>query len=111
MFESLNKGKSLAEATTGGRIWKVTQMVVALVICAFAWGGGVYWLHQSFTRGDVRTSGSVIVSTRDVEVDQRTGEIRELSFVEAKALQLLLLTLTCGAVGTIFIVRALKREQ
>ena len=82
------------------------QMIVAILICAAVWVGGVYYLYQSYKTGDVRVSGGVRTVARESDVDRNGNVLGEKSFVEAKSPQLALLTLACGGVGLVFIVRA-----
>lgn len=87
------------------------QMISAIVICAAGWIAGVYYLYDSHKTGDVRVSGGVVTVARELDVDRKTGKVLgEKNFVEAKSGELALLTLACGVVGLIFIVRAVKKD-
>lgn len=90
---------------------KRAQMIIAIIICAAVWIAGVYYLYNSHKTGDVRVSGGVVTVARELDVDRKTGKVLgEKNFVEAKSGELALLTLACGAVGLIFIVRAVKKD-
>lgn len=83
------------------------QMIIAIVICAVVWIGGVYYLYDSYKTGDVRVSGNIVTVAR--EMDVRDGKVvGEKNFVEAKAGQVALLSIACGVVGLIFIARTFK---
>lgn len=84
------------------------QMIIILVICAAVWIGGVYYLYQSYKTGDVRVSGGVRTVARELDVDRNGNVLGEKSFVEAKAPHLALLSLACGGVGLVFILRAAR---
>ena len=81
------------------------QMIIAIVICAAVWMAGVYYLYDSYKTGDVRVSGNIRTVSRELDVDRNGKVLGEKNFVEAKSAPLFLLTLACGAVGLIFIVR------
>ena len=82
------------------------QMIIGIVICAAVWIGGVYYLYQSHKSGEVRVSGGVVTVSRPLDVDRHGNVLGPKSFVEAKAPQLVLLTLACGGVGLAFVIRA-----
>lgn len=86
------------------------QMIIAIVICAVVWIGGVYYLYDSYKTGDVRVSGNIRTVAR--ELDVRDGKIvGEKNFVEAKAGQVVLLSMACGVVGLIFIARTFNSSH
>jgi hypothetical protein len=81
------------------------QMIIAIVICAVVWIAGVYYLYDSYKTGDVRVSGNIVTVAREMDVDRNGKVLGEKNFVEAKSAPLALLSLACGVVGLIFIVR------
>jgi len=85
---------------------KTAQVIVAIVICAAVWIAGVFYLYRSYKAGDVRVRGGVVTVARELDVDRHGNVLGEKNFVEAKSAQLALLTLACGGVGLVFIVRA-----
>jgi hypothetical protein len=85
-------------------------MIAVIVICAAAWIGGVFLMHESWKTGDLQVSGGVTTVAREMKVDSKTGELREKNFIEAKGGELVLLTLACAAVAALSVLITQKKK-
>jgi hypothetical protein len=88
-----------------------TKMIILFAVSVAVWVGVVCYLYNDYNTpkaGEPNSSGWVAVIGKEMKQD-KNGKWVEKSFVEAKAGQLVLLTLVCGGVALFAGLRALKR--
>lgn len=86
--------------------------IVVFVLSLAVWIPSFIYLHNSYQTGNVEKHGNMVMVTRELNVDRRTGRpLGPESFLEARqGAKLILLTLVLAIVNAVVLVRSTRRK-